>query len=214
MTSLEVLENCAGLALHGHEEDWKELMKCLELPWSYLESAEKVLDQGRWRKAIDPVRYLRTSVRREHRKLERGSRSGPPVVRISDLRLPRNKDGTPMNRDGALDLLNTASLEGEWETSYAKERVHPRFLIADSPHDDAEYIVDYAKLMDEVAPVAGLSRTRRDAIENVLEMMAVAHISREQILSYPIVAERKRFQAALKWIQRHKALLAKVLSRR
>jgi hypothetical protein len=213
MTNLEVLENRVGLPLEDHEEDWKELMQRLELPLSHLESVQRVLEQLRWRKAIDPVPYLRTAARREHRKLERGSRSKPPVIRFSDLRLPLNKDGTPLNRDEAIDRLNTAPLEGEWETPYAKQRVRQKFLIADSPHDDAQYTINYTKLMDEVATVTGLSKTRRDYIEKVLELQSVCHITREQILSYPVEAERKRLQAALKWIQRNRSLLAKILSK-
>jgi len=68
--------------------------------------------------------------------------------------------------------------------------------------------------MDEVAPQAGLSKSRRAAIEKVLDLLATAHITREQILSYPVVGMRKRLQAALKWVDRHKPLLSKVMSRK
>jgi hypothetical protein len=133
---------------------------------------------------------------------------------ISEMKLPRNKDDTPIEHDEAIDLLNTKPLEGQWDTSYAKQRVQRKFLIADSPHQDAEYTIDYSKLMDEVALIAGLSTPRRKAIQKVLVLRSILHLSREQLSSYAGEGERKRLLAALKWIERNKLLLAKVLSGR
>jgi hypothetical protein len=214
-THTQVLDRCAALGLQSSEEDFKELMQRLALPISYWESVLLVLQQGRWRNtAEDPVRYIRAAARREHRKLEQGRRSGALVGCISELKLPRNKEGTPMSYDDAIDRLNTGSLEDECEMQFAKQRVHPKFLVADSPYEDAHREVDYSKLMDEVASIAGLSKVRRDAIERVLFWQSKCHMTRQQILSYPDAVVRKQLQAALKWVQRNKPLLKKVLSGR
>jgi hypothetical protein len=213
-TYTQVLYNCAALGLQSSEEDFKQLMQLLALPMSHWEGVLLILQQGRWRNiAEDPVRYIRVAACREHRRLERGKRYGALVGCISELKLPRNKDGSQMNYNDAIDRMNTGSLEGEWETQFAKQRVHPKFLIRDSPYEDAHYTVDYSKLMDEVASITGLSKVRRDAIEKVLDLKSICHISREQILSYsPDPAVRKQLQAALKWMLRNHALLKKVLS--
>jgi hypothetical protein len=85
--------------------------------------------------------------------------------------------------------------------------------VADSPHEDAHRKVDYSRLKDEVASTAGLSKVRRDVIERVLIRQSIG-LTRQKILSFPDAAGRKQLQAALKWIQRNKPLLKKVLSRR
>jgi hypothetical protein len=107
------------------EVDLKKLMQLLALPMSYCESVLLVLQQGRWRNAEVPVRYIRAAARREHRKLERGRGSGALVGCISELKLPRNKDGIQMSHDDAIDCLNTGSLEDDWEMPFAKQRVAP-----------------------------------------------------------------------------------------
>ena len=61
--------------------------------------------------------------------------------------------------------------------------------------------------------VARLPKVRRDAIEAVLRLRGGLDFSREQILACP-PAERRRRQAAWKWIERNNALLAEVLSNR
>ena len=213
-THFQVLENYAALPLQGHEEDWKQLMQLLGLRVDHLGAVHSVLGRGRWRNANDPVGYIRSAVQREHRKLERPKRPRALAGCISEMKLPSNQDGTPMEHDEAVDLLNAVPLEGQWDTSYAKQRVQRKFLIADSPHHDAEYTIDYSKLMDEVALIAGLSTPRRNAIEKVLVLRSTVHLSREQLSSYPDEGERKRLLAALKWIERNKPLLAKVLSGR
>ena len=103
-------------------------------------------------------------------------------------------------------------MDSESTERYAMCRVQPKFLIADSAHEDAECTVDYSKLMDEVARRAGLSKARRDWIEKVLVLRATAQISRAQILSYPDVEARKPLQAAWKWRDRHNDLMSNVLS--
>jgi hypothetical protein len=214
-THTQVLHNCAALGLQSSEEDFKELMRLLALPISYWESVLLVLQQGRWRgTAEDPVRYIRAAARREHRKLEQGRRSGALVGCISELKLPRNMDGTQVSYDDAIDRLNSGSLDDECEIQFAKRRVHPKFLVADSSYEDAHSEVNYSKLMDEVASIVGLSKVRRDAIERVLVWQSRCHITRQNILSYPDPVVRKQLQAALKWIQRNKPLLKKVLSGR
>jgi hypothetical protein len=210
----QVLDNCSALGLQSSDEDLKELMRLIALPMSYCESVLLVLAQGRWRNIAEgPVHYIRVAARREYRRLERGKRCSAFVGCISELKLPPNKDGSQMNYNDAIDRLNTGSLEGEWETQFAKERVHPKFLIRDSPHEDAHCTVDYSKLMDEVAAITGLSKVRRDAIEKVLEWKSMCHIRRDQILNYsPDPGVRKQLQAALKWLLRNKELLKRVLS--
>jgi hypothetical protein len=209
----QVLDTCATLGLQSSEEDLEKLMQLLALPISYWESVLLVLRQGRWRKAEDPVRYIRAAARRAHRKLERGRRSGALVGCVSELKLPRNKDGTQMNYDDAIDRLNTGSLEDEWEIQFAKQGVQPKFLVADSPHEDAHLKVDYSKLMDEVASIAGLNKGRREVIERVLIWQSMG-LTRQQILSGPDAVVRTQLQGAVKWIQRNRLLLKKVLSGR
>jgi hypothetical protein len=213
-THVRVLEDFAALPESAHKDDWKPLLQLLSLPVGHLESVQAVLRQGRWREANDPVGYIRSAARRENRKLDRPRRPRALVGCISELKLPRNEDGTFMDHDEAIDLLQTVPQDWGCLTPFAKQRVHRRFLIADSPYEDAEYSIDYSKVMDEVTPIAGLSNTRRDAIQKVLELRATAHISREQILSYPVEGARKRLQAAMKWVERNMALLAKVMSSR
>jgi hypothetical protein len=72
-----------------------------------------------------------------------------------------------MSYDDTIDFVNAEPLEGDWEDDYAKQRPKPEFLIPDSQCPDAHHKVDYSKLMDHVASVAG-SKQRRDAIEKVL----------------------------------------------
>jgi hypothetical protein len=200
-TRLQVLDKYTALGLQSSEEDVKELMRLVALPISYWDSVLLVLQQGRWRNTEDPVRYIQVAARREHVKLERGRRPGALVGCISELKLPRNKDSDQMSHDDVIDLVNTGSLEGDWETQFAKERVNRKFLVADSPYPDAQCKVDYSKVMDEVAAVAGLDKVHRDAIEQVLVWQSISDVSREQILSHPDVAVRKQLQAAGKWIQ-------------
>jgi len=212
-THTQVLDNCATLGPQSSEVDLKKLMQLLALPMSYCESVLLVLQQGRWRKAEDPVRYIRAAARRELRTLERGRRSGVFVGCISELKLPRNKDGIQMRHDDAIDCLNTGSLGDDWEMPFAQQRVAPKFLVAGSPHEDAHRKVDYSRLMDEVASIAGLSKVRRDVIERVLVWQSVG-LTRQQILSFPDAVGRKQLQAAMTWIQRNRLLLKKVLSGR
>jgi hypothetical protein len=210
---LQVLENCATPHLQDRGEDWIELMELLELPFDVWYSVWLVLQQGRWRKADDPLRYIRKAARRKYRKVEGPERSKDLVGCISELKLPLDDDGMPMNYNDAIDRLYTAPLEWESDECYALQRVHPRFLIPDSRHDDAQCTVDFSKVMDEVALVAGLSKKQQDAIEDVLGILSIAHISREQILSYPEEGERKEYQAALKWLQRNRLLLVETMGR-
>jgi hypothetical protein len=170
------------------------------------------LRQGNWRTANNALRYIRTAARREHRKLDNPKRPPELAGCISEMKLPCNQDGTPMEHDEAIDLLNTAPLEGDWDEDYAKQRVHPRFLIADSPYEDATHMIDYSKVMDEVALIAGPDKRRRESIEKVLCLLATAHFSRKQLLSCADEEGRKRLQAGLKWVDRNTALLAKVMS--
>ena len=209
---VEVLECYTELPVQGHEEDWKQLMQILELQLGHLESVQTVLRQGSWRTANDPLRYIRTAARREHRKIDNPKRPRALAGCISEMRLPCNRDGTPMEHDDAIDLLNTVVVEGDWDTDYAKERVHPRFLIADSHYEDATHTIDYSKVMDEVALIAGLDKRRRESIEKVLCLLQTAHFKREQLLSCSDEEWRKRLQAGLKWVDRNTALLAKVMS--
>jgi hypothetical protein len=212
-THIQVLDNCATLGLQSSEEDLKKLMQLLMLPISYWESALLVLQQGRWRNTADPVRYINAAARREHRKIERGRRSGALVGCISELKLPSNKDGMQMSHDDAIDRLNSGSLEDDWEIQFAKQRVQPKFLVADSPHEDAHRNVDYSALMDEVTLIAGLSKGRRDVIERVFVWLSMG-LTRQQILRGAGAGMRNQLQAAFKWIQRNKPLLKKVLSGR
>jgi hypothetical protein len=212
-THFQVLENYAALRVEGHEEDWKQLMPLFDLQVGYIASVQLVLAQGTWRNADDPVRYIRSAARREQRNLDR-----PPwsrgVYSIAQLNLPCNEDGSLIEHDEIIDLLNRMSMDSDSIEQYANGRVQPKFLIPDSPHEDAECTVDYSKLMDEVAPLAGLSKPRRDWIEKVLVLRATVHISLAKILSCPDVEARKPLQAAWKWLDRNNALLAKVLSGR
>jgi hypothetical protein len=66
--------------------------------------------------------------------------------------------------------------------------------------------------MDQVASEAGLSTSQREAIKFVLVCRAYFDLTREAILNQPDKAERKRLQAAWKWLSRNQALLARVLS--
>jgi hypothetical protein len=209
----QVLEYYAALPVEGHEEDWKQLMPLFQLQVGHIASVQLVLAKGTWRKANDPVSYIRSAAWKEQRKLD-GPRRPPKLVGcISELNLPCSEDGIFMEHDEAIDFLYKEPTSWESLVPYAKQRVHAKFLIPDSTDEDAEYTIDYSKLMDEVASLAGLSKPRRDAIEKVLVWLATAHITREQILSYPIVGARKQLQAALRWVNQNKALLSKVLSR-
>jgi hypothetical protein len=192
----QVLDTCATVGLESGEENMKELMELLALPMSYWESVLLVLQQGRWRNAEDPVRYIRAAARRAHRTLERGRGSGALVGCVSELKLPRNKDGTQMNNGDAIDRLNADSLRDDWEMPFADRRVDPRFLVADSPHEDVQCGVNYSKLMAEVASIAGLSKERRDVIEKVLVWQSTGHITRKRMSSYPDAVVRNQLQGA------------------
>ena len=150
-----VFDNCAALGFQSSNEDLKELMRLLALPMSHYESALFILQQGRWRVIADnPIRYVRAAARRKHRTIERAKSSPALVGCISELIIPRNKDGTQMSYDDTIDLVNAEPLEGDWEDDYAKQRLKPEFLIAESQSQDAHYKVDYSKLMDRVASLA------------------------------------------------------------
>jgi hypothetical protein len=133
---------------------------------------------------------------------------------IAELKLPCDEDGSFMEHDGVIDLMNTVPMDSESIERYAICRVQPKFLIPDSAHEDVECTVDYSKLMDEVAPLAGLSEPRRDWIKKLLVLRATTHLSRARILSYPDVGARKPLQAAWKWLERNKELVSNVLSGR
>jgi hypothetical protein len=209
----ELLESCAAHPLEGPAEKWQELFQVLALPLRYVEFVPLVLHQGRWRKAIDPVRYVRAAVRREHCKQERRKSSGPFPLSISELSLPRDEDGVPMCHDGAIEYLTSRSLEDTWETPYVEQRVRREFRGGERWDEDAQHTLNYSKLMDEVTVLAGLTKAQRDAIEEVLRLRGSSGLSRAQILATS-PAERRRRQAAWKWIERNKALLAKLLSNR
>lgn len=209
---VEVLERYTELPVQGHEEDWKQLMQMLELQLGHWESVQTVLRQGSWRTANDPLRYIRTASLRENRKIDNPKRPRALAGCISEMKLPCNRDGSPMEHDEAIDLLNTVIVEGDPYTDYAKARVHPRFLIADSHYEDATHTIDYSKVMDEVALIASLNKRRRESIEKVLCLLQVAHFTRNQLLGCADEEWRKRLQAGLKWIDRNTKLLAKVMS--
>jgi hypothetical protein len=207
----QVLENFAALPVEGHEEEWKQLMALFSLQVGYIASVQLILNNGTWRKARDPLPYIRSAALREQRKLDRPRQPRGRERCISEQKL-RNDDGTFIGHGEAIDLLSKVPMDSESAERYAMCRVHPKFLIPDSVQEDAECTVDYSKLMDEVARRAGLSKARRDWMEKVLVLRATAGISREQILSYPEVAARKPLQAAWKWLDRNNELLLKVLS--
>ena len=96
-----------------------------------------------------------------------------------------------MDHAAAIDLLRTEPTDSESTERYVVCRVQPKFLVLDSPHEDAECTVNYSKLMNEVASRARLSKPRRDCMEKVLILRATADISRAEILNYPDAAARK-----------------------
>jgi hypothetical protein len=208
---LECIEKCTCLPA-ASSDDWQALLQLLKLPLDYLGSVYLVISQGRWREANDPVRYIRAAARQDDHSLERPKRSEVRVKCIADLKLPRDADGTLMTHDEALDRLNIAPSSGEWDTCFAQERVHRKFLLADSREEDAFYTVEWEDVMDVVQSIAGLNKTRRDTLEKVLIWRSMMIISREQLLTYPQEAERKKLGAAWKWIDRNPALLTRVLS--
>jgi hypothetical protein len=172
-----------------------------------------VLAQGSWRTAIDPVLYVRAAARREHRKQERPKGAGPFPLSISELKLPRDDDGKSMGHGDAIEYLASRSLEDTWETSYVEQRVRREFRGGERWDQDGEHTLNYSKLADKVAAEAGLTEAQRDAIEEVLRVRGTQALSREQMLACTLPARRKRLQAAWKWIERNKALFAKLLSK-
>jgi hypothetical protein len=57
-----------------------------------------------------------------------------------------------MEHDESIDFLNDKTpMDSALTERYTMRRVQPKFLIPDSPHEDAECTVDYTKVMDEVA---------------------------------------------------------------
>lgn len=205
----ELFENCATRPLEVPEEKWEELFKILALPPSCQEFVLWILHKGGWRKEVDPVQYVRAAVRKEQREQERRRASKFPIP-FSAFNLPRNEDGTTMGRDEAIDYLNPRSLEDSWETPYVELRVRREFRGGEQWDEDGQYTVNFSKVMDEVAELAGLSKVQRDAIEVVLHSRGRLGLSRNAIMACP-PAERRLRQAAWKWIERNKALLAKVL---
>jgi hypothetical protein len=120
-TYFQVFDTCATLGLQSSGEDLKELMRLLALPMSFYESALFILQQGRWRDIADnPISYVRTAARRKHRTIERARSSRALVGCISELRIPRNRDGTQMSYDDTINSVNAEPLEGDWEDDYAK----------------------------------------------------------------------------------------------
>jgi hypothetical protein len=208
---VRLLEKCASLPLQGHDDEWEELMRVLRFPLNYWTTVKEVLDQGRWRHATDPVRYIRAAASREWRKREEVKRSGPYRGCISELLFRRKEDGRLMKHDEVIEYW-IARARDDRETPYMELRVRPELLIAESEDYDAVRTVDYSKLMDRVAAEAGLSRSQRNTIELVLQWRAYFNLTREQILNQPDARLRKRLQAAWRWISRNKALLASVLS--
>jgi hypothetical protein len=208
----QVLDNFSALSGEGHDEEWKQLMALLNLPEDYLASVKLIWANGSWRNANDPVLYIRSAARSQYRDLNRLQRPLGRERCIAKLKLRRHEGDAFMEHDDLIDKLNKVPMDSESIEQYAMRKVQRKFLIADSPHEDAECAIDYSKLMDEVASGIGLSKTRRAWMVKVLVLRATADVSRAQMLSYPDVAARKHLQAAWRWLDRHKNLVAKVLS--
>ena len=208
----QVLDNFAALSGEGHEEEWKQVIALLNLPEDHLASVKLIWANGSWRNANDPLRYIRSAARTHYRNLNRLQRPPKRERCIASLKLKRNKDVDFMEHDDLIDKLNKVPMESESIEQYAMRKVQRKFLIADSPHEDAQCTIDYSKLIDEVASSFGLSKTRQGWMVTVLVLRATANVSRAKMLSYPDVAARKHLQAAWRWLDRHKGLVAKVLS--
>jgi len=206
-TNTQLIDSCATNPDTG---DWLELLHILQFPPDYLTAVQMVVGRAQWRKAIDPVRYIRSAARRQHLRLEH--RTGEQIKNISELKLPRNED-EPMTHDDAIDLVNTAPTGGDWDDCFAHDRVQRKYLVRESAWDDINYTVDFRKVMDDVATIAGLKQSQRDAIERVLSGRSTAQISREQILGKDEGKNRKADQAAWKWITRNASLLKRVMAR-
>jgi len=205
----ELLESCATRPLDVPGEKWEELYEILALPRECREFVPLVLHRGSWRTALNPISYVRKAAYKAWRKHEERLRRRS-TLSISDLNLPCGADGTRMSHDEALDYLKFRTIEDDWETPYVAQRVPRKFRGGERWDEDGEYTLKYSALIDEVAKLAGLEKERRDAVELVLRLRGSCDSSREQILACP-PAERKRRQAAWKWIDRNRTLLAKVL---
>ncbi len=200
----ELFEKCVTKPHEG--EWWEKLFEILALRPKYREFLPLVLYRGGWRLATDPVRYVRSAVSKESRRQER--RRSHCTVRISDLDL-RGPDGRPLGDDAAFD--NLQSFEDQGEASYVEFRVRRELRGGEGWDEDERETIDYTKLMDEVAARATLNQKRRDAVELVLRLRGREGLTRVEVLNCP-PDERKRRQAAWKWIERNHALLADVLA--
>jgi hypothetical protein len=207
----ELLERCAAPPSDRSAGKWRTLLQILALPLCDADLVLWILVQGNWRIAADPIRYIRTAVQREQRKQEQPPKSFP--LRISDLKLPRDEDGALMSHDDAIEFLASRSLEDSWETAYVEQRVRREFRGGERWDEDGEHTLNYSKLMDKVATEVGLTRVRRDVIEEVLCMRGSRGLTREQILACP-PAQRRQRQAAWRWIDRNYSLFARPLSNR
>lgn len=205
----ELFERCFAHPLDGPVEKWDELVQTLALPPDHLEFALMVLHCGRWRKAADPLGYVRAAARRERLKQELRQCSRNPQS-ISQMNLPCDEDDVPMGPEEALDYMKSRSAEDEWETPYVQQRVRRELRGGEAWDDDAEHTINYSAVADELALRAGLTKKKRDAIEAVLRMRGNG-LSRERILDCP-PAERKRRQNAWKWLDLNNPLVRSVLS--
>ena len=204
-----LLERCATPPFAGSADKWRELLGTLGLPVCDAYLVLGILLQPGWRKAVDPIQYIRVAVRKEKSRQERAGRG----LCISDLNLPRAEDGASMGHDDAIEYLTSRSFDDSWETPYVELKVRREFRGGDSWDEDAQYTLNYSKLMGKVALEPDLTRPQRDAIEEVLRLRGRSGLTREQIMACP-PAERRRLQAAWRWIDRNKTLLAKLLSNR
>jgi len=61
----ELFERATGKPYEGNEKLWNELMGVLKLPLCYVIGTQRVLQQGRWRNAKNPIGYVKSCAMRE-----------------------------------------------------------------------------------------------------------------------------------------------------
>jgi hypothetical protein len=206
--ALQVFETLEAKPFEACEAAWRTSLRWLRLSLTYVPAIEKVLSQGRWREAPNPVAYIRKAATREAFKMGilgltglTGRDSSHELV-VSDLTL-NDRNGKTVPHDEAIDMFNYDP-SGEYRNNDSE--ISPVWGVSDSLiAESGSREIDW----DQVAKLAGLDQGEKLVIE-----VRLLGLGREQALQLCHTEEdRRTLQAAWKRFERHQgALKATLLS--
>ena len=194
-TARVVFDAASEQAYKGHEQEWDAVMQLVGLPLNYQPAVAVALEQGRWRGAQAPIRYVKTVAKREARNLDlvEGHWSdateaplvGDLVEGAGELRGGEFEDATENF------AFHQDDNYGPYD-NYFDSRLATKFLMDDCP--DVSNDIDW----DQIADLGGCDDDEREVL-----IRRMSGATREGLLQHAATdQERRRLDSAWRRLTR------------